>query len=166
MSLISMIVAMDEKRGIGKNNQLLCHLPADLKYFKQQTLGKPIIMGYHTYQSIGKPLPGRHNIVLSRRHRDIKGVTVACCVEEAIQMAEPAPEIMIIGGSSIFEQTLPLVQRIYLTLIHHEFVADVYFPELDEKKWSVREVLIHPLDEKNSYNMTFYIYSSSSNPPN
>lgn len=158
MTIISLILAMDENRGIGKQNALLCHLPADLKHFKEITLGKPIIMGHKTYLSIGKPLPGRLNIVLSRQNRTIEGVTVVHSLEQALLLTHNAPEIMIIGGGTLFEQSLPIAQRIYLTLIHHQFKADVYFPKLDADRWILTESFTKQCDEKNKYDMTFYRY--------
>jgi len=158
MSRINLIVAMDEKRGIGKNNALLCHLPADLKHFKTLTLGKPIIMGYHTYQSIGKPLPGRLNIVLSRQQRDIEGVTVVHSLQDALQLTQDYDDVMIIGGESVFKQALPLANRIYLTVIHHQFAADVFFPEFDLTQWHRIVMSTKQHDETNQYDMTFYQY--------
>ncbi len=158
MTIISLIAAIDENRGLGKENKLLCHLPADLKHFKNITLGKPVIMGRKTYQSIGKALPGRFNIVLSRHAADIKDVTVVGSLPEAIALTDGAPEIMIIGGARVFEQALPMAQHIYLTLIHSTFDADVYFPKLDECEWHCTETIERPHDDKNSYNLTFYRY--------
>ncbi|MDP3705008.1 MAG: dihydrofolate reductase [Legionellaceae bacterium] len=158
MPIISLILAMDKKRGIGKQNALLCHLPADLKHFKEVTMGKPIIMGHNTYLSIGKPLPGRLNIVLSRQSRKIAGVTVVHSLEDALFLVKDAPEVMIIGGETLFQQSLLVSQRIYITLIHHQFEADVHFPELDPERWVATELLTKPSDEKNKYDMTFYRY--------
>ncbi|HBI22071.1 MAG TPA: dihydrofolate reductase [Legionella sp.] len=156
--MISLIAAVDENRGMGKNNQLLCHLPADLKYFKQHTLGKPIIMGRKTFDSIGRALPGRLNIVLSQQKQSIVGVTVVDSLQEALHLAQPAPEIMVIGGANVFEQALPLTQRIYLTMIHHPFDADVFFPELDASIWRLGIQDHREHDEKNPYDMTFCQY--------
>lgn len=158
MTIISLIVAMDEKRGIGKANALLCHLPADLKHFKELTRGKPIIMGYNTYQSIGKPLPGRLNMVLSRQHRVIDGVTVVHSLDHALKLTQNSPEVMIIGGGMLFAESLPRAQRIYLTLIHHQFEADAYFPKFDPSAWLCSEQVHYPRDDKNQYDMTFYRY--------
>ena len=135
MQKISLIAAVDENWGLGKNNQLLCHLPADLKHFKDITLGKPIIMGRKTYDSIGKALPGRLNIVLSKSIIDINGVTIFDCLPKALFFTKDEPEVMIIGGAKIFEEALPIANQIYLTVIHAKLSADVYFPELDRKIW-------------------------------
>ncbi len=156
MNIISLIVAMDEGRGIGKNNQLLCHLPADLKYFKQLTLGKPIIMGRKTFESIGKPLPGRTNIVISHRPLDINDVKCVPSLEDALVLVEHEPEVMIIGGGQIFQQALPLANRIYLTIIHHVFNADIFFPELDDHIWGYHSKSFRPSDEKNAFDVTNY----------
>ena len=158
MTIISLIAAIDESRGLGKENGLLCHLPADLQHFKALTLGKPIIMGHKTYQSIGRALPGRLNIVLSKSAGNLQDVTVVHTIEQALALTIEMPEAMIIGGAKVFEQTLPLAQRIYLTLIHAKFDADVFFPELDENLWQCRESVDRPRDEKNSFDLTFYCY--------
>lgn len=156
--MISFIVAIDEFRGMGYENQLLCYLPADLKHFKETTLGKPIIMGRKTHLSIGKALPGRLNIVLSQQAQRFENVTMATSLEQAITLTEGEPEVMIIGGAKLFEEALPQAQRIYLTLIHAQFQADVFFPELDDKQWRCMEAIDRPQDEKNPYDLTFYRY--------
>lgn len=157
---ISLIVAIDEHNGIGKNNQLLCHLPADLAYFKAQTMGKPMIMGHHTFQSIGKALPGRRSIVLTSQSLAMPDVTFVPSVSEAIQACGDVPEIMVIGGSTVYQQFLPLAQRIYVTKIHHVFEADVYFPAIDPNLWQYIEVNKKECDEKNAFAMTFGIYKT------
>lgn len=162
MSIISLIAAIDEHRGLGKDNSLLCHLPADLKHFKQLTLGKPVVMGRKTFDSIGKPLLGRLNIVLSKQILNIDGVSVVPSLSQALNIAGLEPEIMIIGGAGVFEQALPLAQRIYLTVIHHQFTADVFFPELDMEAWSLVDERSVSQDEKNHYDMTFYHYERRS----
>lgn len=158
MTIISLIAAIDENRGMGKDNQLLCHLPADLKHFKQLTLGKPVIMGRKTYDSIGKALPGRLNIVLSKQSLMIGSVMVVHSISQALELVHDVPEVMIIGGAQLYQQALPLAQRIYLTVIHHQFSADVFFPELDIKEWDMVQQSNWSHDEKNLYDMTFYHY--------
>lgn len=158
MTKISLIAAVDEHFALGINNQLLCHLPADLKHFKEITFGKPIIMGRKTFVSIGKPLPGRQNIVLTTQQDDIAGVEVAHSLEEALQLASHAEEIMIIGGEQIFRASLEIANHIYLTVIHHQFVADVYFPELNTSIWKCVESEFRAGDETNIYDMTFSQY--------
>lgn len=158
MGIISLIAAVDKKNGLGKDNQLLCHLPADLRHFKEITMGKPIIMGRKTYESIGKPLPGRLNIVLSQQALSIAGVDVVNNLTKALHQAQEAPEIMIIGGATLFAQALPSAVRIYLTRIHHQFAADVFFPKLGQSIWCCEEELFREHDDKNPYDMTFYRY--------
>lgn len=159
MTIISMIAAMDENAGLGKNNQLLCHLPADLKHFKQITLGKPIVMGRKTFISIGRPLPHRQNIVLTHQsNHPIDGVEMAHSLEEALTYAKHSEEIMIIGGESVFAQALPLAENFYLTIIHHKFDADVFFPYIDLKAWQCLTSKGFQRDEANPYDMTFYHY--------
>ena len=161
MSEISIIAAVDEANGLGFNNQLLCHLPADLQHFKSVTMGKPIIMGRNTFESIGKALPGRLNIVLSHRLINPDGVTVVNSIEQAIKITEEYPEIMIIGGAQLYAQTIDLATRLYITRIHHLFPADVFFPEIDKKVWSCSKQVFRQHDEKNRYDMTVYIYERS-----
>ena len=158
MSEISLIVAVDEQRGIGKNQQLLCHLPADLAFFKSQTFGKPMVMGRRTYESIGRPLPGRRSIVLTTQGLSIAGVDIVHTPEHALALCEADAEVMIIGGSSLYQLFLPLAQRIYMTMIHHSFDADVFFPELDPTLWTVTEEKKFAADEKNAYDLTFMCY--------
>ncbi len=153
MPIISMIVAIDEQGGMGKNNQLLCHLPADLKYFKAKTLHKPIVMGRKTYESIGRPLPERKNMVFSRTLSSSSDISVVTSVEAILDCAEP--EVMIIGGAEIFSLFMPYATQIYITRIHHIFDADVFFPTIDESKWTT-EIIEHRLkDEKNHFDLTF-----------
>lgn len=158
MTQVSLVVAIDEQRGMGYKNRLLCHLPADLKHFKELTMGKPIIMGHQTYLSIGRPLPGRKNVVLTKQTIAMDGVELAHSVEHALDLVEHAPEIMIIGGAQVFEQTLTMATHIYLTKIHHHFKADVFFPDIDETLWTRHVIGTHPKDEKNPYAMTFFRY--------
>jgi dihydrofolate reductase len=156
--MISLIAAVDEQFGIGKNNSLLCHLPADLIHFKQLTMGKPIIMGRKTFESIGRPLPGRQNIVLSTQSMNIHGAMVMASIEDALLSVKDAPEIMIIGGARVFQAAMPVAQRIYLTVIHQRFAADVFFPHLEKTMWHLHETHQHLHDEKNPYDMTFCHY--------
>jgi len=161
MSVISLIAAIDENRGLGKENKLLCHLPADLKHFKEYTLGKPVIMGRKTYESIGKALPGRQNIVLSRTQGMLGDATVAESLGRALEITSEANEVMIIGGAKLFEEALPQANRIYLTIIHHQFDADVFFPALDRNQWVCQEEIYRKHDETNSYDMTFARYEKA-----
>ena len=159
--LISLIVIADEKNGIGKNNELLCHLPADLKYFKQTTLGQTIVMGRKTYESIGRPLPGRTNMVISRQTSlAIEGCFVFPHLDDALKHAEASgeTELFITGGGTIYELTLPIANKIYLTRIHHQFDADTFFPALPTHDWECTKDEKHTADEKNKYDYSFQVY--------
>ncbi len=158
MSIISLIAAIDESGGLGINNQLLCHLPADLQHFKHITMGKTIIMGRKTYESIGKPLPGRLNIVLTRSSSSIPGVTCLDSLEKALSLTAKEHEIMIIGGAHLFSTSLSIAQRMYITRIHHQFDADVFFPEINELEWHCQNTEFRQHDEKNKFDMTFINY--------
>ncbi len=161
---ISAIVAMAENRAIGKNNQLLWHLPADLQHFKQLTWGKPILMGRKTYQSIGRPLPGRSNIIITRDESfTAEGCLVVHSIPDALAVVKDTPEVMVIGGAELYQQMLPLTQRIYLTLIHQPFLADTFFPELKTNEWQEIEKIDHPADEKNNYPYSFLILQKINN---
>ncbi len=138
MKNISIIVAVDKNGLIGKGNSLPWSFSEDLKYFKEKTMGKFVIMGEKTYDSIGKPLPGRKIIVLSKnKDLNIEGVSVASSIEDALSSAEG--EIMIAGGASVYEQFLGLAKRIYLTVIKKEFEGDVYFPKFNKDDWTITE---------------------------
>lgn len=153
-----MIAAVDENNGLGLNNKLLCHLPADLQHFKQVTIGCPIIMGRKTFQSIGRPLPGRTNIVLSQSLTKIDQVTVCHSLKSAIEQNQEAPELFIIGGAEIYAQAMPQATRLYITRIHHQFNADTFFPDINKTDWHCKSETFYQQDEKNKYPMTFYIY--------
>ncbi|MBM7700088.1 dihydrofolate reductase [Kurthia huakuii] len=128
--MISLIVAHDENRVIGYENDMPWHLPGDLAYFKRTTMGKPIIMGRKTFESIGRALPGRLNIVITRNSDyAAEGITTVSNLSQAIELAKKEhAEIMIIGGGQIFVEALPLAERLYITEIHHQFPGDTYFP--------------------------------------
>lgn len=131
---LCLIVAQAANRAIGKDNQMPWHLPEDLQYFKRVTMGKPIIMGRKTFESIGRPLPGRTNIVITRQKDwQANGVQAAGSLAAAIELAatEAPEEIMVIGGAQIYQESLPLADRIYLTQIHESFDGDAFFPPLD-----------------------------------
>lgn len=158
MRYISLIAAVDEQNGLGKNNQLLCHLPADLQYFKEKTLHKPVIMGRKTWESIGRPLPHRENIVISKQLKPHADLIIVHSLEAALACAKDAQEIMIIGGAQLFTEALPLANRIYLTRIHHTFEADVFFPALDRQVWREVHREYRKQDERNKWDMTFLVY--------
>lgn len=156
MTKISMVVIVDKANGLGKNNQLLCHLPADLAHFKAITWGKPILMGRKTYESIGKPLPGRRNIVISRQAHTLPGVEIFPSLEVAFAALRDYPEVMVVGGAQIYQQVLPMADYIYLTRIDYQFVADVFFPHLDDAIWRCTQTVSRPADEKNKYALSFF----------
>lgn len=162
--MISLIVATGTNHGIGKNNQLLWHLPEDLKYFKRTTLEKPIIMGRSTFDSVGRPLPKRRNIVISRNtNLKIEGVEVVHSLDEAIQLVENEPEIMIVGGSEIYSLALPLADRVYLTLVNASPDADRFFPVLPSGEWELSSETIHPADDQHFAEMKFQVWNRRSN---
>jgi len=157
-SIIHIVAVVDEQLGLGRDNRLLCHLPADLQHFKTLTLGHPIIMGRKTFASIGKPLPGRQNVVLTREKLVIDGVSVANSLQHAFELTNDAADVMVIGGSGVFREALPFASYVHLTKIHHTFVADVFFPELSEREWACRTELYRSQDVQNVYDLTFYCY--------
>lgn len=157
--MIAIVVAAAENSVIGKNNEIPWHLPADLRYFKQVTMGHPIIMGRKTFESIGKPLPGRTSIIITTQ-QDYKaeGCIVTHSLEEAIKRAKELDEqISIIGGAKVYEQalSLALVDVIHLTKVHATLEGDTFFPELEEEAWEVVSEEHHDSDEKNKYSYTF-----------
>lgn len=149
---ISLIAAMDKNRVIGKAGQLIWHLPADLRFFKTKTIGKPVIMGRKTFESIGRALPERKNIIITRQTNfNPSDCEVVHSLQEALANASDAEEVMIIGGAEIFNQSLEFADQMFLTLIDHEFEGDSYFPEWDEEEWKVVTEEFHPADDKNPY---------------
>jgi dihydrofolate reductase len=155
---LSLIVATDTENGIGKNNQLLWHLPEDLKFFKRTTSGHTVIMGRKTYESIGKPLPNRRNLVISRQENlKIEGVEVFANLEDAINACANEKEAFIIGGGEIYKKALPQTHKIYLTKVHHQFDADTFFPMLDAAQWEVLSAEDYPVDDKHLYPYSFII---------
>ncbi|UKS24710.1 dihydrofolate reductase [Paenibacillus sp. HWE-109] len=155
---ISFIFAMDRNRAIGLNNQLPWHLPADLKFFKAVTLGHPILMGRKTYESIGKPLPGRRNIILTQNPEfQAEGCEVVHSVQEAVE-AFRDQELFVIGGAEIFRLFAAEVNRMYITFIEHEFEADTFINELDLSDWNLQSSEQGERNEKNPYEYYFRIY--------
>ena len=154
--LVSLIVAMAQNGVIGRDNSLPWRLPKDLKRFKASTLGKPILMGRKTYESIGRPLPGRANLVLTRDRRwCADGVTVVHSVEEALQHIGGSDELVAIGGAEVYRLVLPFARRIYLTHVHADVPGDTFFPDFDPTQWSDVECSMHPADEDHAYPVTF-----------
>ena len=156
--MISLIVAVGKNNEIGKNNELLWHLPNDLKYFKQITLGLPIIMGRKTFESIGRPLPGRVNVIVTRNSNfKPEGCIVVDSIQNAMKATMSAQNVMIIGGADIYSQTLPIADRIYLTEVDAELEADKFFPSIDQNLWEEISRKHNPKDEKNEYNFDFVV---------
>ena len=157
MKSIHAIVAIDENGAIGRQGDLLCHLPADMKHFKEVTMGHSIVMGRKTFESFPRrPLPGRQNIVITRNDTwQYPGVTVVHSLEEAIAVAE-TDTVFIIGGAQVYEQALPLVDVLHLTRIHARWAsADVFFPPVDMDQWLEVEREHHESDHRNAYEFDF-----------
>ena len=162
---VAMIVAMAENRVIGRNNQLPWYLPNDLKYFKQVTLGKPVIMGRKTFDSIGKPLPGRLNLVVTRQTDwQFEGVKVAHSLTDALHIGRAAAEfdgvteVMLIGGAQLYAEALPLADRLYLTEVHAEVAGDAWFPEFDKAQWQEQARQSFAAEGPNPYDYSFVVY--------
>jgi dihydrofolate reductase len=149
---------MGENRVIGNQGALPWTMPADLAHFKAVTLGKPVIMGLNTYRAIGRLLPGRKNIILSHAAEPIEGAVVAHSIDEALIAAADVDEACIIGGQRVFEQFLPLTNRIELTVIHASPVGDTFFPELLGSDWHITNREEHSSDERNKFDYTFLTY--------
>lgn len=153
---ISLIAAMDRHRVIGINNSLPWSLPADMKHFKRLTWGKPVLMGRKTFESIGRPLPGRINIVLSTgKSYKGSGIDVVRSIDEALELASGHTEVMVIGGASVYEQCLPYADKLYLTLVNGAFKGDTRFPERSSGDWEVNEQVDHEADAKNAFGYSF-----------
>lgn len=153
---INIIVAADEQSGIGKNNSLPWHLSADLKHFKLLTSGHSIIMGRKTYESIGKPLANRRNIVVTRQNDfQLAGTQVVNSFEDALEICKSEEEVFVIGGAELFKQAIPQARIIYLTRIHHAFDADTFLQDIDWNEWEEIERHLHQPDEKNPHAYTF-----------
>ncbi len=154
--MISLIAAVSKNRVIGDSNKLIWHLPADLKRFKELTVGHSIVMGRKTYESIGRPLPNRRNIIITRdENYTVQDCEIVNSIEEALLITNN--DCFIIGGGEIYKQTVTLANKIYLTLIDSDFAGDTYFPDIDQK-WFVCEEQVQIKDEKNPYNYKFVTY--------
>jgi len=154
--LVSLIVAMAQNGVIGRGNSLPWRLPEDLKRFRSFTLGKPVLMGRKTFESIGRALPGRANLVLTRdRGWSAPGVTVVHSVEDALARAAASDELVVIGGAEIYRLVLPFARRIYLTHVHADVPGDTFFPDFDPTQWADVECRLHPADEQHAYPVTF-----------
>lgn len=157
MQNISIIVAIDQQNGIGKNNQLLCYLPNDLKHFKQITSGRTVIMGRKTYESLPNgALPNRRNIVISRNSSlDLPSCEMALSLSDALLLCKKETEVYIIGGASIYKQAFPLAQTLYVTQIEDAFEADTFFPNIETSEWRKIEDEKHAQDEKHCARYSF-----------
>ena len=156
--IISIIVAMDKKGVIGHEGDLPWHLSVDLKHFKAITMGKPLIMGRKTHESIGRPLPGRKNIIMTHSSGFIaEGCTVVHSLDDAFQAAGDANEVMIMGGAGLYEQSLERANRLYLTEVHADISGDVYFPEFNKDDWIEIEREDHSADDKNDFDFSFVV---------
>jgi dihydrofolate reductase len=159
--IVSLIVAADEAGGIGIDNGLPWRLPDDLKRFKALTMGHHLILGRKTWESIGRPLPGREMIVLSRQPGyQPEGCRMAGSLEQALEMARSMgeSEVFVIGGAKVFAQALPLADRLYLTRVHARLPADTYFPAMDLNAWRLYHHETHPADERHPYAFTEHVY--------
>jgi dihydrofolate reductase len=164
--IISCIVATARKRVIGKDNAMPWHLPADLAYFKKTTLGHPIILGRKNFEAIGRPLPGRANIIITKdRSFACSNCTITYSIEEAIAEAKKIDqeEIFIIGGGSIYEQSMPYWQKLYLTEIELDTEGDVFFPTINMENWDLLSEDCFQKDEKNPYNYCFKVFERIKN---
>lgn len=160
--MISFIWAMDNNQVIGNNNELPWHLPADLQYFKRVTMGHPIVMGRKTFESIGRPLPGRENIIITRNPAYTnENCTVIHSVDELLQYCQKnaEEEYFVIGGAELFQQLLPYADRLYVTKIHEQFVGDTFFPPIDLNDWKLNSREKGQKDDKNPYDYEFLMFT-------
>jgi dihydrofolate reductase len=156
MTIVTIVVAADERGGIGLGGRLPWHLPADLRRFKALTMGKPIVMGRRTWESIGRPLPGRRSIVISRnRDLAIEGAVVVHSLDQALGAADGEPEVCVIGGAEIFGQALPVARRIELTRVHAVVDADTWFPAIDDDAWRETHREHHAADARHAWPFSF-----------
>ena len=158
---VSIVVAISENHVIGKDNKLLWHLPKDLKHFKDITMGHTVIMGRKTYDSVGRPLPKRRNIIITRQAITIEGCEIVSSIEAALGLCKDENEVFIVGGAEIYKQVLHQTDRIYLTVVHQIFEGDSYFPAIDKHIW--KEVLREDFepDEKNNLPFSFITLNRS-----
>lgn len=157
--MLSIIVAADRNNVIGKDNALIWHLPNDLRYFKEKTTGHAIIMGRRTFDSVGKPLPNRRNIIITRNPGfKAEGCEVVTSLEAALTLLNPDMENFIVGGEEIYRQALPLADRVYLTRIDHEFEGDRHFPELGQE-WELTDSQEGIVDDKNPFAHSFLVFN-------
>lgn len=156
--IVTIVVAISENHAIGKDNKLLWYLPNDLKHFKEITTGHTVIMGRKTYESVGKPLPKRRNIIITRQEIAIEGCEVVNAIEAALALCTDEEEVFIVGGAEIYKQALKLTDRIYLTIVHQNFEADSFFPEIPKQYWKEVYREDHQPDERNLIPYSFITY--------
>ena len=152
---LSAVVAASDNDVIGRDNAMPWHLPADLAYFKRVTMGKPMLMGRKTYESIGRPLPGRRNLVLSRRGFAAPGVESVATIDEALVRVADAPELMVIGGAEVFRLAMPYLDHVHLTRVHAQVEGDILLPQFEAGQWREVRREDHSADERNPIAMTF-----------
>jgi len=157
--MITLIAAVAENNALGKDNQLLWHLPDDFKRFKNTTTGHYIIMGRKTFESFPKPLPNRTHVIITRQKEfSYDNCIVVDSLQKAITVCQPAEETFIIGGGEIYSQSIEIADKLDITKVHHSFQADTFFPEIDLNKWKLVSAEFHPKDEKHSFDFTFETY--------
>lgn len=161
--MITLIAAAAENNALGKNNEMIWHLPDDFKRFKKLTSGHFIIMGRKTYESLDGPLPNRTHIIITRQENYAEKIDANCCIvvdsiEDAIAKSASEDETFVIGGGEIYKLALPLADKIELTRVHGTFEADAYFPEIDENKWNLVNEDYHPKDEKHNFDFTYQTF--------
>jgi dihydrofolate reductase len=156
--MVSVIVAVAENGVIGDKNTLLWHISEDLRNFKRVTSGHPVIMGRKTFDSLGRPLPNRTNVVITRQNLEIEGCKVVHSLEEALSLFSPEEELFVIGGAQIYAEALPLADRFYLTRVHHAYEGDTSFPKWNESEWTLMESERFERGEKYEYPFTIEIY--------
>jgi dihydrofolate reductase len=153
--IVSAVVAIAQNHAIGKDNKLLWHLPNDLKHFKNITSGHTVIMGRKTYDSVGKPLPNRRNIIITRQQIEIPGCEVVNSIDAALALCADEEEVFIVGGAEIYKQAMPLTDKIYLTIVHQDFDGDTYFPEIKANIWKETERKDHQPDDRHALPYSF-----------
>lgn len=154
--IVTIVVAIGENNAIGKNNELLWYLPKDLRHFKTITSGHTVIMGRKTFESVGKPLPKRRNIIITRNTElAIEGAEVVHTIEAALELCKTDEEVFIIGGAEIYKMAMKHTDKIFLTVVHENFEADAFFPEIDKNLWEETAAEKHLPDDKNNLSFTF-----------
>ncbi len=156
--MVSIIVAVAENGVIGDRNTLLWHISEDLKHFKRTTTGHPVVMGRKTFESLGRPLPNRTNVVITRQALDLPGCTTVHSLEEALALFPAEEEVFVIGGAQIYAAALPVADRLYLTRVEHPYEGDTHFPEWDEAAWRLVASEAHPCGAEYPYPFVFETY--------